>query len=120
MPYATGRTYYDADSHVMELPEWLPSYADPAFRDRIRPYSIGGTGRVDVAEKMIARGRRRAGDAADRAAAEAELLTRKSWDGYGAFEPADRSRALDLLGFDAQLVFSTFASGQIELAGDAA
>ena len=43
MPYATGRTYYDADSHVMELPEWLPSYADPAFRDRIRPYSIGGT-----------------------------------------------------------------------------
>jgi len=119
MPYATGRTYYDADSHVMELPEWLPSYADPAFRDRIRPYSIGGTGRVDVAEKMIARGRRRAGDPADRAAAEAELLTRKSWDGYGAFEPADRSRALDLLGFDAQLVFSTFASGQIELAGDA-
>ena len=118
MPYATGRTYYDADSHVMELPEWLPSHADPAFRDRIRPYSIGGTGRVDVAEKMIARGRRRAGDPADRAAAEAELLTRKSWDGYGAFEPADRTRALDLLGFDAQLVFSTFASGQIELAGD--
>jgi uncharacterized protein len=118
MPYATGRTYYDADSHVMELPEWLPSYADPAFRDRIRPYSIGGTGTVDVAERMIARGRRRAGDPADRAAAEAELLTRKSWDGYGAFEPADRSRALDLLGFRAQLVFSTFASGQIELAGN--
>jgi hypothetical protein len=76
MPYATGRTFYDADSHVMELPEWLPSYADPAFRDRIRPYSIGGTGRVDVAEQMIARGRRRAGDPADRPAAEAELLTR--------------------------------------------
>jgi predicted TIM-barrel fold metal-dependent hydrolase len=119
MPYATGRTYYDADSHVMELPEWLPSYAEPAFRDRIRPYSIGGTGRVDVAEKMIARSRRRLGDPADREAAEAELLTRKSWDGYGAFEPSDRSRALDLLGFEAQLVFSTFASGQIELAGNA-
>ena len=119
MPYATGRTFYDADSHVMELPEWLPSYAEPAFRDRIRQYSIGGTGTVDVAEKMIARGRRRAGDPADRPAAEAELMTRKSWDGYGAFEPADRSRALDLLGFRAQLVFSTFASGQIELAGNA-
>ena len=119
MPYATGRTYYDADSHVMELPEWLPSYADPAFRDRIRPYSIGGTGTVDTASRMIERGRRRAGDPADREAAEAELLTRKSWDGYGAFEPADRSRALDLLGFRAQLVFSTFASGQIELCGNA-
>jgi hypothetical protein len=23
MPYAHGRTYYDADSHLMELSEWL-------------------------------------------------------------------------------------------------
>src|SRR4029077_8568107 len=29
-----------------------------------------------------------------------------------AFDPTDRSRALDLLGFDAQLVFSTFAPTQ--------
>lgn len=118
MPYATGRTYYDADSHVMELPEWLPSYADPPYRDRIRPFSIGGTGPADVAERMIARARRRVGDPAAREAAEAELLTRKSWDGLGAFHAPDRSRALDLLGFRAQLVFSTFAPGQIELGGD--
>ena len=25
MPYAEGRIYNDADSHVMELPDWLPS-----------------------------------------------------------------------------------------------
>src|SRR5262249_8371479 len=49
---------------------------------------------------------------------EAELLTRKSWDAYGAFDPEDRSRALDLLGYHAQLVFSTFAPGQADLAGD--
>ena len=34
MPYAQGRTYYDADSHLMEFSEWLPQYADPAIRDR--------------------------------------------------------------------------------------
>ena len=41
MPYAEGRTFFDADSHLMELPEWLPSYAEPAFRERIKPYSLG-------------------------------------------------------------------------------
>jgi predicted TIM-barrel fold metal-dependent hydrolase len=37
----------------------------------------------------------------------------------GAFDPAERSRALDLLGFDSQLVFSTFAATQF-LGGDPA
>ena len=35
MPYAQGRTFFDADSHIMELPDFLTQYADPAFRDRI-------------------------------------------------------------------------------------
>ena len=119
MPYAEGRLFYDADSHLMETPEWLPSYADPGMRDRIRPYSLGGTGPQAFVEKMIERGRRRAGDPAERAAHEAELMTRKSWDAYGAFDRDDRRRALDALGFQAQLVFSTFAPGQSEFARDA-
>jgi uncharacterized protein len=119
MPYAEGRLFFDADSHVVETPEWLPSYADPAFRDRIRPFSLGSTGTADRVREMIARGRRRAGDPAERAACEAELLARKSWDAYGAFHREDRSRALNLLGYQAQLVFSTFAPGQAEFAADA-
>ena len=39
-------------------------------------------------------------------------MTAKGWHALGAFDPAERSRALDLLGFDAQLVFSTFAATQ--------
>ena len=35
-PYATGRTYLDADSHVVETPQWLEPFADPAIRERIR------------------------------------------------------------------------------------
>jgi len=118
MPYAEGRTYFDADSHVMELPEWLPSYAEPAFRERIKPFSLGSTGTNDRVRAMIERGKRRAGAAAERPGHEAELLTRKSWDAYGAFHAEDRSRALDLLGYGKQLVFSTFAPGQSEFARD--
>src|SRR5260370_31209118 len=43
---------------------------------------------------------------------EGQLLTRKGWHAYGAFDASERSRALDLLGFDKQLVFSTFAPTQ--------
>jgi predicted TIM-barrel fold metal-dependent hydrolase len=118
MPYAEGRAFYDADSHLMETPEWLPSYVEPAFRDRVPAFSLGGTGPRAVVQKMIDRGRSRAGNPAERAGHEAELLTRKSWDAYGAFHPDDRRRALDLLGFQRQLVFSTFAPGQSEFARD--
>lgn len=118
MPYAEGRTFYDADSHVMELPEWLPAYADPSIRARLPAFSLAASGRRAAVDEMIARGRARAGNPAERAGHEAELMLRKSWDAYGAFHAGDRTRALDLLGFRAQLVFSTFGALQIEEATD--
>jgi uncharacterized protein len=118
MPYAEGRTFHDADSHVMELPEWLPSHAEPGYRDRIPPFSLLSTGSRSRVEQMMARGKLRAGNQAERADHEAELMTRKSWEAYGAFHPDDRRRALDLLGFRSQLVFSTFAPTQSEEARD--
>jgi hypothetical protein len=36
----------------------------------------------------------------------------KGWSAYGAIDPAERSKALDDLGFAKQLVFSTFAGTQ--------
>ena len=44
MPYAEGRTVYDADSHLMELEGWLAEYADPDVRDDLRPLYLGGAG----------------------------------------------------------------------------
>src|SRR5262245_30404420 len=35
MTYAQGRTFFDADSHIMELPDFLKAYADPGLRDRM-------------------------------------------------------------------------------------
>jgi predicted TIM-barrel fold metal-dependent hydrolase len=110
MPYAEGRTYLDADSHIMELPGWLEAYADPGIRDRIRPLHLGGAGKM--ADIAIADAEARKGDADAAARLEGALMTAKGWNGLGAFDPAERSRALDLLGFEQQLVFSTFAPTQ--------
>lgn len=111
MPYATGRTFYDADSHIMELRDWLAPYADPDIRERLRPLDVGRGG-GKAAEKAVSAAEARRGDAAAAAELEERLMTAKGWGALGAFDPAERSRALDLLGFDAQLVFSTFAASQ--------
>jgi predicted TIM-barrel fold metal-dependent hydrolase len=108
--YADGRTICDADSHLMELPEWLASYADPSVRDRIKPLYLGGAGAL--ADDAVRKAEARQGDEAAALALERELMTKKGWHALGAFDPAERTRALDLLGFASQLVFSTFAATQ--------
>ena len=110
MPYAEGRVFHDADSHLMELTDWLAPYADPDVRDRIEPLQLGGAGAL--AEKAVADAEARQGDEAAAAKLESRLMKEKGWAALGAFDPVERSRALDLLGFDSQLVFSTFAGGQ--------
>jgi predicted TIM-barrel fold metal-dependent hydrolase len=114
MPYAEGRTYYDADSHIMELSDWLSTYADPDIRDQLRPLYLGGAGKL--ADKAVTDAEARRGDPEAAAQLEGNLMGPKGWSALGAFDPAERSRALDLLGFDKQLVFSTFAATQF--AGD--
>jgi predicted TIM-barrel fold metal-dependent hydrolase len=110
MPYAEGRTYYDADSHLMELSDWLVRYADPGVREKIRPLYLGAAG--GLAEEAVAQAEARRGDPARARALEDALMKAKGWNALGAFDPAERSRALDLLGFERQLVFSTFAATQ--------
>ena len=109
-PYAGTTRIFDADSHVMELPGWLETHAEASVRDRIRPLYLGGAGAL--ADKAIADAEQRAGDAAAAAELEGEVLTAKGWGALGAFDPVERSRSLDLLGFDSQLVFPTFAATQ--------
>ena len=106
--YAEGRIFHDADAHVMETPEWLLPYAEPAVRERMKPLRL--TGVKPGEEGFIDDVRRQLRDPADRPAAEAELMTRKNWAGMGSFIREDRPRALDLLGFSSQLVFNTFLS----------
>jgi hypothetical protein len=106
MPYAEGRTFHDADSHVMETPYWLMPYADPGVRERLKPIFLSTVKPGE--ETFIDDIERRRHDPADRERAEQELMTRKNWSALGSFARDDRPRALDLLGFSSQLVVNTF------------
>lgn len=103
MPYATGRRYLDADSHVMETADWIHPHADPALRGRIPSLLDNG---FDTRTAEAARRSSMEEPGHDQRAAD-EVMTVKGWDALGAWHPTDRSRALDALGFDAQLVFTT-------------
>src|SRR5437588_4139594 len=108
MAYAGQRTILDADSHVMELADFLDGFIDPAQRDRLRRKGMEAL--KPVLEGATARAADRRADPTKAAEAEEGLLLDKGWQAMGAFDPAERSRVLDLLGFEGQLVFATFAT----------
>ncbi len=116
--YAGGRKMYDADSHIMETLEWLSSYATPEQTGLVAPLATEKGGQF--IEKAIARAEQRFADPA----ATAELIKEpiisgpKGWGAYGAFDALERSAALDLLGFQKQLVFPTFSMGQFAFSPD--
>jgi predicted TIM-barrel fold metal-dependent hydrolase len=111
MSYATGRTYCDADSHLMETPDWLAGYADPSLRDRLLPLNLGKGG--SAPHQKIADALNRLNDpAATETIARNVISGPKGWGAYGAFAAHERSKALDDLGFSRQLVFTTFAATQ--------
>jgi predicted TIM-barrel fold metal-dependent hydrolase len=106
--YAGSRTIYDADSHVMELADFLEPFIAEDQRARLRRGAMQAL--APVLEKATAKAAARQGDSARSAEAEARLLIDKGWSAMGAFDPVERSRVVDLLGFSGQLVFATFAS----------
>src|SRR3954467_9827685 len=114
MPYAEGRLIHDADSHVMETPEWFRDFADPDVRERLEPLYVNSTkpGEGGLIEQF----RAMHNDPDFRANDAAEIMLRKNWKGTGSFIKEDRPQALDLLGFSSQLVFNTFANGRLQAA----
>jgi predicted TIM-barrel fold metal-dependent hydrolase len=108
MTYAGQRTILDADSHVMELADFLDDFIDPVQRDRLRRRGMEAL--APVLEDALSSAQARRSDSAKAALAEDRLLADKGWHAMGGFDPEERSRALDLLGFHSQLVFATFAT----------
>jgi predicted TIM-barrel fold metal-dependent hydrolase len=104
--YAGAHRIVDADSHVMETPSFLVDHADPGVRDRIPALGGGLTGLdIDVP----------AHTEAERAAlvglGDALLRRGPKWHAaLGAMDPGERSQALDLLGFQRQVVYSSLCS----------
>jgi predicted TIM-barrel fold metal-dependent hydrolase len=110
MVYATGRTFVDADSHVMELPDFLKDHADPGIRDRLPPLNTASGGRQAPVGEVGVGGAHEPAHVEELLALGDRLISGpKGYEALGAFNPAERSLALDLLGFHRQLVFATYS-----------
>src|SRR5512146_2170918 len=113
MVYAQGRTFYDADSHIMELPDFLAEHADPQVRERMPRIAIPRVGTLaNLLEDAVTRKAHAPEKVAEMVAMGDTLIAGpKGYAALGAFNPAERTQALDLLGFQRQLVFATFSPG---------
>lgn len=98
---------FDADSHVMETPEWLPSFADPDVRERLSGLGLEAAG-AGAAALMASLPAVWAGHR-DQPIGPEVIAGPKGWQAPGALDTAVRSRVLDALGIRAQLVFPTFS-----------
>lgn len=104
--YAAGRPIVDADSHLMEWPTFLTDSAPSAIRDRIPPISGGSAG-------LAVTGPVRADGELDALVSLGDDLVRRGPKWYaalGAAVPEERRTALDLLGFERQVVYSSLCA----------
>lgn len=101
---------FDADSHLMEISEWLPTYADPRVRDRLRPLGLdkAGAGAAELMSSLPALWAHQR----DQDVTADVLAGPKGWKAPGALDADVRARVLDALGISAQLVFPTFSLAQ--------
>jgi uncharacterized protein len=106
--YVGQRQVLDADSHVMELADFLDGFIDPDYRDQLRRRGMDAL--TPVLANALSRAEDRRSDTEAASRAQARLMEDKGWSAMGAFDPAERSHVLDLLGVQGQLVFTTFAT----------
>ena len=117
MSYAQHRKIIDADSHVIELDDFLHAVADEEHKDLIPLMS--SQKELPVVEAGLARGRelfeKRQKDPETMAKFEEAILdnTKSGWNRLGAFDSAERSHALDLFGYSIQWILPTFSFHQI-------
>ena len=108
MTYAGQQRVLDADSHVMELSDFLDDYLTADERKLLNKSLFDA--RKETLDAAAANAAQRREDPDFAATADERLMKDKGWSAMGGWDPTERSRVLDLLGFDAQLVFGTFAT----------
>ena len=113
MSYAGDRFICDADSHLMELGDFLTSHC-PA-EDAHRLADLAGLLQGQFAPQAFATGSGHDAATVRELLALGDQITRgpKWHQALGAFHGPERSRALDLMGFARQVVFSSFCAGLI-------
>jgi len=121
---STGLAVHDADAHLMETPTWLIDHADRAVASRLEPLRYTSGNELRQSEELLSEkdadlvaafdrlaDRHRSGEYT--ATEAAEIMGRKNFAATGGFLADDRPRALDLLGFETQLIFNTFHNGRL-------
>ncbi|MDG2025512.1 MAG: amidohydrolase family protein [Acidimicrobiales bacterium] len=110
MAYAPyDRQFYDADSHIMEMPRFLLDYADADIVDELKPVSYHTS---IVTDDEVATLVEQGGHTPDHVEAQIamgdQLIAQsKEIQALGAFDRGERTVAMDMLGFAKQLVFAT-------------
>lgn len=113
MAYVEGRLIHDADSHLMEMGDCLDPYFERRLLQRyhelpVYKAKIGNNRWAEKAQEIQA-------DPEFRSGIDNTIILRKNYEAHGAFLREDRPRALDLMGFASQLVFTTFCLGNFGL-----
>jgi len=70
MPYAHRTDIHDADTHMMERPDWIAGFADPDVRPHLAPFVGGRAESLAVIDDALQRFAARRAD--PRAAVEAD------------------------------------------------
>ena len=110
MTYAGDRILYDADTHIMELPDFLRKFADPEIRDLLPLVSYGRSIVTDEeVEVIMSNGAQHSAEHKQSLIALGDrMITEvKEIQALGSFDKNDRVVANDMLGFIKQLVFAT-------------
>src|SRR5438270_11490442 len=82
MTYAGTRDILDADSHVMELPDFLDEFVEPDVAERLRRRPLQAA--APLVAGAVRRAERRRSSADESATAEERLLVDKGWRTIGA------------------------------------
>lgn len=110
MTYAGDRVLYDADTHIMELPDFLRKFADPDIREEL---PLVDYGRSIVTDEEVAvimgQGSRHSEEHKQGLIALGDRMIQevKEIQALGSFDKMDRVVANDMLGFMKQVVFAT-------------
>ena len=111
MSHRANRTIHDADAHFIEHDGWLEGYATDFVKKNLLPGLIPLD--MPLLIPLMKAAKERVAGASPEFTAElkANLLGHKAklkqWPAFGAFDSAERSESLDILGLSSQLIFPT-------------
>ena len=122
MSYAQHRKIIDADSHVIELDDFLLNAAREADIELLQRMDDQTALPIDRQkyDDGVELFERRKHDAAVKQECEDIIVSNNlgGWSRIGAFDPQERSHALDLFGYEKQWVLPTFSFHQVAHVGD--